>query len=95
MLHFSGSEASSHTVHPHVHDQLLVGVQQFRQSIERLLSDWVETNVNNLKLFKNFEFIEQLDGTIISDATLLKAKLLQLIAEGSGSCHHLGAVILN
>ena len=48
MLHFSGSKASSYTVHSHVYDKLLVDVEEFAEGVEGLFSDRVEADVDDL-----------------------------------------------
>lgn len=95
VLHLSGSEAGSDAVHPHVDHQLLVGIQQFGEGVERLLGYWVEADVNDLQLLEALQLVEELDGSVISDTALLKAELLKLVAEGGGGSDHLGAVVLD
>ena len=95
VLHLSGGEARSHTVHSHVDDQLLVRVQEIGQGVEGLLSDRVEADVDDLELLEDLEIVEQLDCSIVGDAALLEAKLLKLIAKRSGCGNHLGPVVLD
>lgn len=95
VLHLSGGEAGSHAVHPHVDHKLLVGVQQVSQRIERLLSNWIEADINHLELLEHFKLIEEFNCSIICDATLLEAKLLELVAEGGSCGDHFGSVVLD
>ena len=58
VLHLSSSKAGANAVHAHVDHKLLVRIEELSQRVEGLLSDWIETDVNDLQLLQTLELIE-------------------------------------
>ena len=93
--HLLRHEFVLHGVHSHIYNETLVCVQKRCQRIHGTLSNWVEAQVNDLKLTETSELIEELNSSLVGDPTLLKSKFLELVTKGGSGCYHLSTVIFD
>ena len=79
--HFLGDKFVFYSVHSHIYNKTLVRVEKYCQSVHGTLSDWVEAQIDHLKLGKASQLVEKLNGAFVRDATLLESKFLKLVTE--------------